>query len=84
MPTEAQIKALREIIREDDKVYRHCDLQVERICPCLSMEYINNILKDDEAEKLKQEKIIELTGRLDYLKSILLKLLELIKNYGKK
>jgi len=45
MPTEAQIKALREIIREDDKVYRHCDLQVERICPCLSMEYINNIFE---------------------------------------
>ena len=85
MPTEAQIKALREIIRGDDKVYRHCDLQAERICPCLSMEYINNILKDDEAEKLKQEKIIELTGRLDYLISTLLKLLDLIKKkYGKK
>ncbi len=33
--------------------------------------------------KIKTRKIIELTGRLDYLKSILLKLLELIKNYGK-
>ena len=84
MPTEAQIKALRGMIRRDDKIYRHCDLQAERICPCLSMEYIEMILKDDKIEEEKQKKIIELTGRLDYLKSILLKLLDLIKNYGKK
>ena len=84
MPTEAQIKALRGMIRRDDKIYRHCDLQAERICPCLSMEYIEMILKDDKIEEEKQKKIIELTGRLDYLKSILLKLLDLIKNNGKK
>ena len=77
-PTEAQIKALKGMIRSDDKIYRHCDLQAERICPCLSMEYIKMILKDDKIEIQKQEQII-LHSRLNYLKQVLLTLLKRLK-----
>ena len=77
--TDAQIKSLKGMIRPDDEIYRHCDLQTERICPCLSMEYIRMILKDDIIEIEKQEQIIQLSGRLNYLKRILLDLLEQLK-----
>ena len=78
-PTEAQIRSLKGMIRKDDEIYRHCDLQPERICPCLSMEYIKMILKDDKVEEEKQKQIILLSGRLNYLKKLLLNLLKQLK-----
>jgi len=77
-PTEAQIKSLRSLIHSSDKVYRHCDLQAERICPCLTKEYIEMILKDDKIEIEKGKQIIQLSSKLKYIKQFLLNLLKQI------
>ena len=74
MPTDAQIQSLRGLIRNDDKVYRHCDLQAERICPCLTKDYVESIFKKDLIKQDKQNNLI-LESQLNYLKQTLLNLL---------
>ena len=95
LPTAPQIESLKDLVQSwqkqygipNDRVHFHRDYNTEKTCPgyLLRQEWLNSLLngpaalEKTESQAEKQAAISQLQGRLDYLRTLLISLLQQLK-----
>ena len=94
LPNDKQIKTLQDLIRklENLPIVFHRDIQKNRTCPgkLFTNEYLDtvvlktNIIKPDKEDQEKEQEILKLKRQISLLRSVIDKLLNIIRSFKKK